>query len=206
MKLEVMVSEKPEHSPQPRELRPKPAGHVWAWIIIAVGSVMFLAIALWVIVAGNVQVAGLSGHEGIHVVSSRWAERWAQAPGPPSVYVDSAEQAEHGGDHAEALRYTTMALALDPDQADLWHNALCLSLIVPDHKMAIKDAERVGVVDALLAMDGADRRLTELKDWAASGAGAAVPESALPALCSQFAKRSPLKTERQTLDTMDVSP
>ena len=134
-------SEKPEHSPQPRELRPKPAGHVWAWIIIAVGSVMFLAIALWVIVAGNVQVAGLSGHEGIHVVSSRWAERWAQAPGPPSVYVDSAEKADHAGDHAEALRYTTMALALDPDQSELARRALS-PLIVPDHKMAIADAEQ----------------------------------------------------------------
>ena len=201
-----MVSETPERSPQPRELRPKAAGHVWAWIIVAVGSVMFLAIALWVIVAGNVQVSGLAGHEGIHVVSSRWADRWAQAPGPPSVYVDSAAKAEHAGDHAEALRYTTMALALDPEQADLWHDALCLSLIVPKHKMAITDAEQGGVLDALLAMEDADHRLTELKDWAASGAGAAVPKSAMPALCSQGAKRSPLKTERQTLDTMDVSP
>ena len=174
MKLEVMVSEKPEHSPQPRELRPKPAGHVWAWIIIAVGSVMFLAIALWVIVAGNVQVSHLAGHEGIHVVSSCWADRWAQAPGPPSVYVDAAAKAEHAGDHAEALRYTTMALALTRAGRPMARRSISRSLLRTT-RWPSPTQSRVEYWTRL-AMEDADHRLTE-PSWAASGAGARCPRA-----------------------------
>ena len=203
---EVTVSENPERSPQPRETRPKAAGHVWAWIIVAVGSVIFLAIALWVIVAGNIEVDGLSDHDGIHVVSSRWADRWAQAPGPPSAYLASAGAAVADGDPQKAMRYTAMALALEPEDVAGWHSALCLSLIVPGHSMAITRAEWVGVVEALMAMDGADPGLAEVKVWRDSEGLEGRPEPTLPALCAQIDVQGSPKTERQTLDTMDVSP
>lgn len=200
------MPENPEYSPQPRENRPQAAGHVWAWIIVAVGSVIFLAIALWVIVAGNVRVDTLSGHEGIHVVSSRWADRWAQAPGPPAAYMASADVAMAEGNPEEAMRYTAMALALNPEDVAGWHAALCLSLIVPDHHMAISVEERAGVVEGLLAMDGAHTGLEEVKVWVGPVGPETGAKSALPALCAQIEVPASPKTERQTLDTMDMSP
>lgn len=200
------MAENPERSPQPREMRPKAAGHVWAWIIVAVGSVIFLAIALWVIVAGKTQVETLAGRDGVHVVASRWADRWAQAPGPPAAYRLSAETAEKEGDLHEAMRYTAMALALDPEDVSSWYRALCLSLVVPDHDMAMTGAERRGVVGALMTMDGADPGLEEMKDGWVGYDLKAVERPALPALCTQIGAGVELKTQRQTLDTMDVSP
>ena len=200
------MSENPVRSPQPRETRPKAAGHVWAWIILAVGSVIFLAIALWVIVVGNIEVDGLADHDGIHVVSSRWADRWAQAPGPPSAYLASADTAAADGDHREAMRYTAMALALEPEDVAGWHRALCLSLIVPGHPMAISREEWLGVVDALMEMEGADPGLDEVRVWRETEDTERRVQSTLPTLCAQKEVSASPKTERQTLDTIDASP
>ena len=200
------MPETPERSPQLRELRPKAAGHVWAWIIVAVGSVIFLAIALWVIVAGKTAVDRLSDHEGIHRVSSRWAERWAQAPGPPSAYLDSAGSALAIGQHDEAMRFMAMALALEPDNAEGWHQALCLSLIAPTSTMAIPAGDRSAVIDALVAMDVAHPDLAEVRDWTSGSAAGTDRDGALPALCAQMVLPIEPKTEGETLDSIDVSP
>lgn len=200
------MSENPERNLPLRESRPKAAGHVWAWIIVAVGSVIFLAIALWVIVAGNTQIDAPSDHDNIHAVSSRWAERWAQAPGPPSAYLDSANQAVKNQAYGEAMRYTAMALALDPDDTSAWYRALCLSVVVPGHAMAVSEAEWEGVWGALAGMDGSDPGLADLKIWRASGGVKMGSESALPPFCAQTDASTSPKTERQTLDTTDASP
>ena len=171
-------------------MRPKAAGHVWACGSSSVGSVMFLAIALWVIVR---QCSGFGLADMRAFMSSRAAGRIVgRRLRVPLRSTWMPQKGGDAGDHAEALRYTTMALALDPEQATMARRA-CLSLIAPDHKMAITDAEQGGVLDALLAMEDADHRLTELQGlgglW--RGRGGAQERNASALLKS--AKRSPLK-------------
>ena len=193
-----------------RDLRPRPPGHVWAWIVIAVCTVIFLSITLWVVVAGRQVVTSLGGREAVHQVSQPWAQRWAQAPGPPSEYNRLARTAVSTGDVAEALRLTSMSLALDPNQATIWAQMTCLSTVDSENAYAMTEPQRQTLVDILNELDDQVDGLAVADQWSGLVAALQANDRAAHQFLSDCMNvkvaDGPLKTTAETLDTLDASP
>ncbi len=105
------------------------------------GTVIFLSIALWVVVAGRSEIHTLVGVERVHRIVQPWVERWSQSPGPPRVYNEQAFRSAIAGDVDEAARLTSMSLALDPEQVGIWARMVCLSSVVVPGPYTIEKLE-----------------------------------------------------------------
>ena len=193
--------ENPERGGLLREPRPQSAGHVWAWIVVAVGSVIFLAIALWVIVAGRTDVEQLSDYEEIHAISQRWSERWAQAPGPPEVYRAEALRAASSGRWDDAATLLAKAIALEPDDSALWMEAICVSVHAGSSPMALTSREQLAVF-GILETHG----ITEPVDAIEIVAQAPVTVQPVRARCADLGLFDGSKTAPSSLDTRRVGP
>ena len=104
-------------------MRPSPMGHAWIWIVLTVGVVILMTITLWVVHHATISKDPLVD------VSGDWRVRWAQVPGPAEEYARLAN-VELGKDRrAEAAMWMSKALALDPQQLEVWRAMVCLSVV-----------------------------------------------------------------------------
>jgi len=210
MKPEVNLAETPERGPKPlsgRPLRPRPLGHVWAWIVLAVGVVILMVIALWVVTAGKTETGGLADKQVIHDVSSRWRDRWAQVPGPPEEYLRSADEALTEHRLAEASRWLSMSISLEPGNAGAWIKMACLS-VAHSSAYQMTDAEIDGVLSAVEATTPFG--VSELGSWRAQrGHLADNPDKVgvwVAACAGVEASPKQLESQSKTLDTMQTTP
>ncbi len=159
------MAETPARGPKPltgRVLRPKPLGHVWAWIVLAVGMVILTAITLWVVTAGKTKSDGLSDKQVIHDVSSRWRVRWAQVPGPHAEYLRSADKALTEHRLADAARLLSMSISLESGDAAVWLKMACVSVAYPSaYQMTDVEIDKVVSILAETPPTG----LSELAKW-----------------------------------------
>lgn len=159
------MAETPARGPKPlsgRVLRPKPLGHVWAWIVLAVGVVILIAIALWVVTAGKTKSDGIADKQVIHDVSSRWRARWAQVPGPHAKYLRSADTALTEHRLADAARLLSMSLSLESADAAVWLKMACVSVAYSSaYQMTDEEIDKVVSILAETPPAG----LSELTNW-----------------------------------------
>jgi hypothetical protein len=102
-------------------MRPPPVKNAWAWIVIAVSLVMFMAITVWLGAGGGDRgEPQITDNETMHRLAQRARSKWPQVPGPPEVYREQARAAMAKGDWSRAQQRTSMALALSPDDLDDW--------------------------------------------------------------------------------------
>ena len=106
-----------------RPLRPQPAGHAWAWIVLTVGVVIFMTITLWVVSRAR------SSDDPFEDLAGDWKMRWAQVPGPANLYVQNADRTLMEGDRDGAALWLSKALALEPQQHEVWVKMACLSVV-----------------------------------------------------------------------------
>ena len=202
--------ERSEKNTTGRSLRPKSAGHVWAWIVLAVGTVLCMTITLWVVEAGDTTVVEFSDREIVHRVAGRLQARWPQAPGPPEAYREEAQHHMSTGEIGEALRLMSMSLALDPDDVDSWVEMICMSCIQPHSALALSEDERQVLTQALMDIEEVPTgRQALVAQQAGGGVGGAVfPRSdGKPPECLKAELRAvDPKTKPGTLDTLDVLP
>ena len=211
--VEAGLDEKQDRSVKPptgRSLRPKSAGHVWAWIVLAIGTVLCMSITLWVVEAGDTTVVDFSDREVVHRVAGQFKARWPQAPGPPEAYRQKALEQVGLGNLQEALRFTSMALSINPDDLDGWVEMICLSCMRPGDALALGAADRQGLMRALNSIEGSPAGLKTLADLLARGCADSVGisgNSQKATACLNLDHPSlDLKTRRGTLDTLDMSP
>ncbi len=125
-------------------MRPKPPGHVWAWIVVAVSIVIFLALGAWLTRTSVVEERQprLSDQDTVHRLARRFKERWRQVPGPPSIYLAQGIAAYRRGDVPEAVRRLGMSVALHPDGVDAWLWLVVASLEQPamDDSLSASDS------------------------------------------------------------------
>jgi hypothetical protein len=203
------VPETPDRGAKPatrRSLRPPPLGHAWAWIVIAVGLVILMSIALWVVVSGRTIVEGLSGRDSIHQTAKRWRTRWAQAPGPPAVYVDQAKAFVEAGDVQQASMRLSMALSLDSNDANSWLRMVCLSAVKPAPEYGLTDKEIEQVLEVLAgeAVDPVAFEIAHSWQKLHSVEGASNPW--LNRCFGVSARNSGPETLPETLDTLPAPP
>jgi hypothetical protein len=189
-----------------RSLRPPPLGHAWAWIVIAVSLVILMSIALWVVVSGRTFVEGLSGRDTIHQTAKRWRIRWAQAPGPPAVYLEQAKVFVQAGDVQQASIRLSMALSLDANDANSWVRMVCLSVAEPTLEYALtgKEIEQVLV---LLENEPVDPVAFEIaQGWQKLHSVKGASNPWLNRCFGVPAGKSGPETLPETLDTLPASP
>ncbi len=163
-----MVEDKPERPPTNlirRSFRPPPLGHAWAWIIIAVSVVIMTSITLWVVVSGKTTVSGLAGRDAVHQVTKEWRERWSQVPGPPTVYVQEAENDVLNRDFDAAARRMSMALALNANRLEDWARMVCLSAIEPTPRFAMSDSQIRTIMPILEEMKVESEGMRMARSW-----------------------------------------
>jgi hypothetical protein len=203
------LEEIPERGSKPvtgRDPRPKAPGHVWAWIVIAVCTVIFFSITLWVVVGGPSEVTTLSGHDRVHQLARPWVERWAQVPGPPSTYNAAATAAVGRGDFADAFRLTSMSLALDADQVDVWARMVCLSAVDSSNPYAIGRAERDPLLGLLGGAGGGEHVLAVATEWSSMEATLGASLGAVDQFVGRCFSVPVSRPGSKTVDTLDVSP
>jgi hypothetical protein len=204
------LEETPERGTKPltgRLLRPQPLGHIWAWIVLAVGVVILMVIALWVVTAGQTETGGLAHKQVIHDVSSRWRDRWAQVPGPPTEYLQSANEALMDHRLADASRWLSMSISLAPGDAVAWIRMTCVS-VAYSSAYQMTDTEIDGVLSALAST--AHIGPSVLANWRVQRSRlAGNPDETGPwvARCAGVGG-SPEQIESQgkTLDTIEATP
>ena len=180
-----------------RPLRPAPAGHTWAWIVLTIGVVIFMTITLWV-----VSDARTSKDPKVDL-SGDWRMRWANVPGPAEAYERQAYEAMMEDRRDDAAVWLSKSLALDPERLEVWSAMTCLS-VVHQHPYTLDErgVERMvagPLVEYQPLMDwkGMQSLLTDHPDrvfaWVTHCAGLVSP--VLNA-----------ETTTKTLDTAGVSP
>jgi hypothetical protein len=204
------LAEIPERGPKPltgRVLRPRPLGHIWAWIVLAVGVVILMVIALWVVTAGETESGGLVHKQAIHDVSSRWRDRWAQVPGPPIEYLRSADEALTDHRLADASRWLSMSISLAPGDAVSWVKMTCVSVAYPS-AYQMTDTEIDGVLSALEST--AHTVPSVLTNWRVQRSRLAdKPDETVPWVvrCAGLGgAHEQIESQGKTLDTMETTP
>ena len=203
------VKDKTEHpsSTLPtRNLRPPPAGHTWAWIIISVSVVILISITMWVVVSGETVVDEIGDREATHQIVSEWRDRWSQAPGPPEAYAKQAADLATSGEFRLAMIRLSMALALDPNRVEDWVHMVCLSGIRPplEHGLSADEVRTIlGFLDEEMVPP---EKLKIARRWEEITQTNGPP---FPRVIECFA--APLgsgtpKTGVETLDTLPVPP
>ena len=193
-----------------RTLRPKPPGHVWAWIVIAIGVVLCMIVTLWVVEAGTTTVGALSGQESVHRVAQRFKERWSHVPGPPDRYRLDALSEMHAGRLDESMRLMSMAVALDPNDAQSWVRMVCLSALDSDAKLSLTFDERHDLLAALMATDSSIPGF-RIAAWFNDNNPTATPMDSvtkenLQKCFGEAIQSTKPKTDHETLDTMPAVP
>ena len=204
------MAETPERGPKPltgRVLRPSPPGHIWAWIVLAVGVVILMVIALWVVTAGNTEQGGLASKQVIHDVSSRWRDRWAQVPGPPEQYLRSADAALAEYRLEDASRWLSMSISLEPGIAGAWLRMACVSVAHPS-AYQLTDSEIDGVISALAVRPPVG--LSNLANWRIERSrleGKPEETGVWVAACAGMeGSPKPVESHPKTLDTIEATP
>ena len=203
------MEEIPDRGSKPvtgRDLRPKAPGHVWAWIVIAVCTVIFICITLWVVVGGRTEVTTLSGHDRVHQLAQPWVERWAQAPGPPSTYNAAATAAVGRGDIADAFRLTSMSLALDADQVTAWARMVCLSAADSSNTYAIARSDRDPLLQVLGGDSDGEHVVAVATEWSSMEATLETDPGAVDRFLGRCFSTVVSRPAPKTVDTLDVSP
>jgi len=150
-----------------RNLRPRSIGHVWAWIIIATCSVIFLSITMWVVSVGRTTSDALADKEVVHRLAERMIERWPQVPGPSSLYESQAQEAMESGDSVEAARRSSMALALDPNAEQSWIRLIVASSQPGFGEPMLSQVESESILDAIEGVSGSSFDLQVARAWLA---------------------------------------
>jgi len=183
---------------------------VWAWIVLAVGLVLCMVITLWVVQAGKTTVVSFSDQEVVHTVAVRFSDRWSQAPGPPNDYRSQALKAVQSGDLPEAIRLTSMTLALDPNSVGDWLQMICLSCLKPGAPFALTVDERHGLLVAMENLESPPNRIESAlalhRESADSKADIDDGARFLSRCIDATIPSEGVKTKQETLDTLDVSP
>ena len=180
-----------------RPLRPEPAGHAWAWIVLTVSVVIFMAITLWVVSGAR------SSQDPLEDMAGDWKVRWSQVPGPASVYVQNADRSLMEGERDSAALWLSKSLALEPRDHEVWIKMACLSVV---HKSPYTVSDR----GMMRLMDGPLDEHVPLMDW--TGIRELLREhpersAAWLAHCSGVVVPEPLtESGTKTLDTKVVSP
>jgi hypothetical protein len=163
-----------------RNLRPSSIGHVWAWIIIATCSVIFMSITMWVVSVGAISNDKLADREVVHRLAERMVERWPQVPGPSVLYAAQAKEAMGKGDAAEAALRSTMVLALDPNAEDSWLLLIVASSQPGFVRPILSVAESESILDAIEKNSGSYFDLQVAQGWLAFVEGVAVENITVP--------------------------
>jgi hypothetical protein len=169
-----------------------------------------MIVTLWVVEAGNPAVGALSGQESVHRIAQRFKERWSHVPGPPERYRAEALTEMQAGRLDDSMRLTSMAIALDPNDATSWVRMICLSVLKGDSKLSVTSDERR---DLLAALMGADTAIPGLREAAwlndndpTSAREYSVMNENLQKCFGEAIRSRKVKTDHETLDTMPTVP
>ncbi|MGB0640730.1 MAG: hypothetical protein ACPGTU_15435 [Myxococcota bacterium] len=170
-----------------RNFRPRSIGHVWAWIVIATCSVIFLSITMWVVSFQRGSNDALVDKEVVHRLAERMVERWPQVPGPSTRYASEAKKAMAKGSGVEAARWSTKALALDPNDAESWILLIVASSQLGFPNPILSNTESASILSAIEETSGPSFSLSIARSWLALHRGetpkdVVVPDGEVPTL------------------------
>jgi hypothetical protein len=120
---------------------------------------------MWVVSTGRTIHDDLADKEVVHSVAERMAERWPQIPGPPSRYANEAKEAMLKGSFVEAARWSTKALALNPNDAESWILLVVASSQPGFERPILSDTDSVSILNAIEDTSGDSFSLQTAHAW-----------------------------------------